>query len=182
MTGSHSDDTGKWVYPSTSPKFTGSLQISGEISSIMRWLCGLPGGLRFREIDVSHRDDDTPLVVGLVSKCSNTLESPTTPCHDFGVFAIALMIFQFLTAVRECRRATFARPLNGHEAQRCGIRFRGIAPLDQRCSRNHQIKGAPASYRQITPRPSGLSRMEGSRPCAGPTLDLTLDLSYYFTQ
>ena len=58
----------------------------------MRWLCGLPGGLRFREINVSHQDDGTPLVVGLVSKCSNTLESLTISCHDFGTFHIAFTI------------------------------------------------------------------------------------------
>ena len=49
--------------------------------------------------------------MGLVSKCSNTLESLTISCHDFGVFAIASAIFWFLTVVRERRRAAFARPL-----------------------------------------------------------------------
>ena len=66
MTGSHSDDTGRWISSSTTPRFTGSLQISEEIPSITRWLCGLPGGLRFREVDVSSQDDDTSLVAGLV--------------------------------------------------------------------------------------------------------------------
>ena len=89
MTGSHSDDTGEWISPSTSPRFTGSLEISGEIPSITRWLCSLPGGLHFREVNSSFYDADTPSITGLVSKCSNTLEFLTISSCGFGAFAIA---------------------------------------------------------------------------------------------
>ena len=93
MAGPYSNDTGKWISPSTSPKFTGSLHIDGGVPSITRWLCGLPGGLHFRQIHLSYQDDYTPLIASLVSKCSNTLESLIISGDDLGVFAVPFTIF-----------------------------------------------------------------------------------------
>ena len=92
MLGSHSSDTGKWIPPSTSPKFTGSLHIDGAVPSATHWLCSLPGGLHFREICLSYNEDDAPLITGLVSKCSHTLESLTISYNDFGAFAALFII------------------------------------------------------------------------------------------
>ena len=73
----YSNDTGKWIPPSTPPGFTGSLHIDGGVPSVTRRLCRLPGGLHFRRIHLSYQDDYTSLVAELVSKRSNTLESLT---------------------------------------------------------------------------------------------------------
>ena len=91
VTTPHSNETGEWISLSTSPKFTRSLRITKAIPPITRCLCS-PGGLHFREFDLSHHDDDTPLITGLVSKCSNTLESPAVASYHFGVFTITSAI------------------------------------------------------------------------------------------
>ena len=97
-------DTGGWDPPSTSPKLTGSLGIGGEIQSIARRLCDLPGGLHFSEIRLSYGKDVTP-AMDLVSRCSDTLESLAIDSHIAGTFALASVIGQHLTAGCECRHA-----------------------------------------------------------------------------
>ena len=89
----HSNDTCKWISPSTPPKFTGSLHIDGAVPSITRWLCSFPGALHFRRIYLSYHDNYTPLITDLVSKCAETLESLTISCNDFGMFALPFTIF-----------------------------------------------------------------------------------------
>ena len=91
--GPYSNDTGKLIPPSTSPKFTGSLRVDGGVPSVTRWLCNLPGGLHFRQIHLAHQDDYTPLIASSVSKCSNTLESLIISGDDLGVFAVPFTIF-----------------------------------------------------------------------------------------
>ena len=182
MISPHTSDTGKWISPSTSPKFTGSLRITGAAPCIIRWLCGLPGGLHFRELHLSHHDDDTLLITELVSKCFNTLESLAISCHRFGAFVTTPPIILRLTVVRDRRRADFARPLKGHEAQGGGVRFRWAASVDQYGYRNYQVKRPSAGHDQIMAYPSRLSRMGGPRPAADPTLDFTLDSPNDFVQ
>ena len=93
-----------WDSPSTSPKFTGSLKLGGEIRSIARRLCDLPGGLHFSKIRLSFCEG-AALAVGLVSKCSDTLESLDISCYAQGTFTLASAISQHLTASCECRYA-----------------------------------------------------------------------------
>ena len=72
------DDDPRAVLPSSSPPFTGSLKLtlpSGS-ESMARQLLDLSGGLRFRTLELLwNTEEDTQWVRGLVSACSNTVES-----------------------------------------------------------------------------------------------------------
>jgi hypothetical protein len=97
---SHGSDV--WNTPPTSPKLTGSLNLSmfGGIRPVARRLLSLPNGLHFTKIIVML-DEGTDSVVGLVSTCSDTLESISifsTP----GMSPSASATDQYLTACR-CR-------------------------------------------------------------------------------
>ena len=64
--------------PSTSPAFTGSLELSlrGGMEPIARRLLSSPGGIRFRKLTLNWRHEEDPLLtMELVEKCSYTLES-----------------------------------------------------------------------------------------------------------
>ena len=78
--------------PSTSPKFTGSLNLNGGNPSIIRRLLRLPNGLHFSEIAVSRPADDAKLTVELVSRCSDTLESLCIRYLPSGAFPSAHII------------------------------------------------------------------------------------------
>jgi len=72
------DDTGGWDNPPTSPSLTGSLclEIVSGFKPTTRRLFDLPGGLHFSKIaTVCHSDEDVESTTGLVSRCSDTLES-----------------------------------------------------------------------------------------------------------
>ena len=65
-----------WNTPSTSPKLTGSLDLSlfeGTHSAICR-LVSLPGGLHFTKISIACLKEDVESTKELVSRCSGTLE------------------------------------------------------------------------------------------------------------
>ena len=64
-----------WDAPSTSPKFTGSLELDSGDVSITRGLLRLPDGLHFSKITASSRIDGAESVVEVVSRCSGSLES-----------------------------------------------------------------------------------------------------------
>jgi hypothetical protein len=64
-----------WDVPSTSPRLTGSLHLIDWDRSVTRRLLDLPNGLRFSEITVSCRVEDTDSLVDLISRCSDNLES-----------------------------------------------------------------------------------------------------------
>ena len=82
-----------WDTPSTSPKLTGSLELSGlaPIRPAVRRLLSFPGGLHFANITVSCPDEDVRSTMDLVSRCSDTLESLTTDHHTPGAFTLAPM-------------------------------------------------------------------------------------------
>jgi len=69
-------DTVRRIAPSTSPRLTGSLELSttSGIRSAVRRLLGLPGGIRFAKITVSCFESDFEPATDLVSRCSGTLE------------------------------------------------------------------------------------------------------------
>ena len=78
MTAITNDDTDGWDNPPTSPRFTGSLylEIVRGLKPTVRRLCDLPGGLHFSKIStICHGDEDVESTTGLVSRCSDTLES-----------------------------------------------------------------------------------------------------------
>ena len=58
----------------TSPKFTGSFDLFGKVGSILRGLLDLPSGLRFTKMKAWCPDHLAESVMGLVSRCSDTLE------------------------------------------------------------------------------------------------------------
>ena len=75
--------------PVTSPKFTGSLLLKGDTISILLWLLDLPGGLRFSKITVDCSKACLELVMKLVSRCSDTLESL---CIDHFISGVSLSV------------------------------------------------------------------------------------------
>ena len=70
-------DVDGWDVPSTSPKFTGTLDLRsmGGIRSVARQLCDLPNGLHFNKIMVGCLNKDFEPTMDLVSRCLDTLES-----------------------------------------------------------------------------------------------------------
>ena len=65
-----------WTTPSTFPRFTGSLLLSGGIGPITRRLLDLPNGLHFTKIALTFDyEADFKLATDLVSRCSHILES-----------------------------------------------------------------------------------------------------------
>ena len=75
-----------WTTPSTFPRFTGSLLLSGGIGPITRRLLDLPNGLHFTKIALTFDyEADFKLATDLVSRCSHTLESLNVT-RDPGVF------------------------------------------------------------------------------------------------
>jgi len=74
--GNNSNDD-RWSIPSTSPKFTGCLDLRTirGIRPAVRRLLELPSGLRFSKISVTLADRGVESTMDLVLKCSGTLES-----------------------------------------------------------------------------------------------------------
>ena len=72
-------DADEWNIPSTSPKFTGRLDLKmiHGIRPVVHRLLELPSGFHFSGISVSCLKEDVESVKDLVSKCSDTLESLT---------------------------------------------------------------------------------------------------------
>jgi hypothetical protein len=94
-----------WSTPSTSPKFTGTLEITafGGFRPIARRLLDLPGGLHFAKIKVESYAGDVDSTMDLVSGCSGTLKSLYVSCSAPGVFPSTSASGQYLTATRGCR-------------------------------------------------------------------------------
>jgi len=97
------DGTAPQSAPSTSPKLTGSLDLSarGRIYSATHRLLNFPDGLRFVDISLLCNSEDFGSVTDLVSGCSSTLESLNIHSFDEGAFASTSLICQYLTASRE---------------------------------------------------------------------------------
>jgi len=83
---------GQWTAPSTSPKLTGSLELSGGIGGVQLITCrllDLPNGLHFTKIRVSWLcGRDIAPTADLVSRCSGTVQSlEVTSCFT-GTFPL----------------------------------------------------------------------------------------------
>ena len=81
-------DAGRRNIPLTSPKLTGTLNLSTleGIHLITRQLLDLPGGLRFSEIDTPFSHENAKGLTDLVSRCSDTLEFLTIRYCPRGAF------------------------------------------------------------------------------------------------
>ena len=69
--------------PSTSPPFTGSLDLTlfGGMGPVTRRLLDLPNGLHFREFALSWlREEDLQWIIALIAGCSHTLERLFITC------------------------------------------------------------------------------------------------------
>ena len=86
-----------WNAP-TSPKFTGCLSLTGEVSSMTRGLLSLPGGLHFSKIKVFCPHYHAESLTGLVSGCSDTLEYLFVEFYPFpSAFHSASIVDEYLT-------------------------------------------------------------------------------------
>ena len=96
-------DVGEWNIPSTSPKFTGCLDLwmVGGTRPIVHRLSELPGGFHFSKISVSCREKDVGPMGDLVSKCSDTLESLNIYCVVGAIFLSVFTIGKYLIAICE---------------------------------------------------------------------------------
>ena len=106
------DNASGWTVPSTNPKFTGSLRLSGESRSIARALLDLPHGLHFSKIWIACfiEDVDSGMMTELVSKCSDTLESLSIRYIPSRKFPSVPPVIHHLTVAR------IRMPSHGHDA------------------------------------------------------------------
>lgn len=83
----------QWNIPPTSPKFTGSLNLTmmTEIRSAARQLCSLPGGLHFTKITLSCLIEDLEPTANLILMCSETLEYLSVSCYLPGAFRLTFI-------------------------------------------------------------------------------------------
>ena len=91
-----------WATYSTLPKLSGSLLLHGDNRSVTRGLLRLPCGLHFSDIRVtcSVEDFDSRVIMDLVSKCSDTLESLCLVDYPLSASPLVCTIDQSLTATR----------------------------------------------------------------------------------
>ena len=178
-------DTDGWDVPSTSPKFTGTLDLRsmGGIRSVARQLCDLPNGLHFNKIMVGCLNEDFEPTMDLVSRCFDTLESIRLSFYLASEFPSASVLGLCLTT-REYRpiRSSFTRPLKGHETQGCGVPLRKARhSVDRHGSSNHRVQEPSTDHYRLVRSLSEAdwgndqSGMAGPRPSAGPTLDFTFN-------
>ena len=90
LTFGRTDEDEEWTTPLTSPRLTGFLELCSMVegfSPTVDRLLGLPNGLNFTKIAVvCLTAEDFDSTTGLVSGCSNTLESLKVTGHLEGLF------------------------------------------------------------------------------------------------
>jgi hypothetical protein len=75
------------------PVFTGSLELHllGGMKPFTRRLLSLPGGIHFRELNLTwFCEEDLSLITALVKGCSHTLESLNVTCKSISAFILHL--------------------------------------------------------------------------------------------
>ena len=79
-----SDEVSTTIQPSSSPVFTGSLELSLRgATRAVHWLLSLPGGIHFRKLTLRWScEEDISLGAALVEKCSHILESLDIACNS----------------------------------------------------------------------------------------------------
>jgi hypothetical protein len=135
--------------PSTSPKLTGSLYLSGGARSVSRRLLDLPGGLRFSRISMlCYEDADS--VMELVSRCSDTLEYLSVNYFFSSAFSSAFRVDQRFNTThgpRPVRDPTSVGPLQDQKTQRRGVSVgKAGRPMDHRNTPNHSIQNLSEAY------------------------------------
>ena len=124
-------NTDGWAAPPTSPKLTGSLLLGGRNHSIVRELLNLPDGLHFSKIRVEWyiRDNDPGIVMDLVSRCSDTLETLYLRYYPLGAPPLASTIDQSLTLDPDFLMVPSPLDLsNATELKDLGFRWAGSGP------------------------------------------------------
>lgn len=89
------DASNRPTITSTSPPLTGSLElfVSDGLAWILRPLVELPGGLRFRKLELAWCCElDLSLVMELVTACSDTLECLDIGCEIYGTLGSVPML------------------------------------------------------------------------------------------
>ena len=93
----------EWNIPSTSPKFTGylDLRMLGGTPPVVHRLLELPNGLHFSKISVACSGEDVgSMMMNLVSECSDTLEYLSIYYYIVGaVFLSAFMVGQYVNTI-----------------------------------------------------------------------------------
>ena len=146
--GFESDDSDLWVAPSTSPKFTGALHLFEVIRSTALLLLALPDGLHFTKIMVKCYAEDVGLLMSLVSKCSDTLESL---CIDYctpRAFHSAPDVCNILPLARSLAWSTAStRPVPRRKTKRRGVSIcKAKCSMDHRNAPDRQNKKPSAGY------------------------------------
>jgi hypothetical protein len=141
----------QWNIPPTSPKFTGSLNLTmmTEIRSAARQLCSLPGGLHFTKITLSCLIEDLEPTANLISMCSETLEYLSVSCYLPGAFRITFVSGRHLIATPRSRvvKDLLSRSLQGCTVKRPDVRMRKAGHLvDHNGAPNYQIQGSSADH------------------------------------
>ena len=98
------------IQPSTSPVFTGTLELTllQDMTRIARWLLDLPNGLHFRKFRLTWPQEGyLRWINALVAECSDTLESLSVTHHAPGTITRPLRWNQRLTPV--CTRKSETR-------------------------------------------------------------------------
>ena len=78
--------TDVWSAPPTSPKLTGTLELSGAIRLAVRRLLDFPDGLLFAKIVASCSGEDFESMADLVSRCAGTLGYLNIDCSPTSEF------------------------------------------------------------------------------------------------
>jgi len=176
-----------WNIPSTSPKLTGCLDLGMTcgIRPAVDRLLELPSGLHFSKISVSCLKEYVEPMMDLVSECSETLESLSVCYYLPGVtFLSPSVVGQYLTTTfgRSQAQRAFARSLQVHETQGCGVRVYWIGrPADHHDAADRRVHQPSTDHYPIVCHRwkadcgIGLPRMARPRPPAATVLDLTLD-------
>ena len=86
-----------WDTHPTSPKLTGSLDLSCENPSVIQGLLDLPDGLHFSEITISCLVENAELTMDLLSMCSDNLESLCVEYMNTGAFPSAPQLINTLS-------------------------------------------------------------------------------------
>jgi hypothetical protein len=89
------DVTDEWSAPSTLPKLTGSIDLSGEVRSVISRLLGLQNCFRFAKVVTMCQVEDADLTSDLVMKCSKTLESLSIGHSFSSAFHSAFVVGQY---------------------------------------------------------------------------------------
>ena len=124
------DENPHWLppdLPSTSPPFTGSLdlRIHGGMGNTVSRLLDLPNGLHFRNLTLPWRcEEDLQWIKALVERCSHTLEFISVVRSSRGMSAWRSYPYRWLITACSSVGVGFNQLFEGYETQRCNLSVR----------------------------------------------------------